>query len=85
MQHRLRDEKYAIAQAKLDVSDDIDKGACAYCFLGENGCKKDRRVGVFGKCQRSHAASKGKEGDFCRAMCSTVGTQSPLFFKNKQV
>ena len=49
MQHRLSDKKCAFTQTKLDVSNDIDKGACVYCFLGENGCKKDCRVAVVDK------------------------------------
>ena len=86
MEHRLSDEQCAIAQSKIDVSNDVDKGSCAYCFLGSNGCKHDKRVGVVGKgCHRSHSAPKGQEGSFCRALCKTVGLQGTLYLKNKLV
>ena len=49
MDHRLTDDQCSIAQSKVDVSNDIDKGACVYCFLGANGCKADKRVVVIGK------------------------------------
>jgi hypothetical protein len=88
MDHRLTDDQCSIAQSKVDVSNDIDKGACVYCFLGANGCKADKRVGVIGRgCGRAHSAPKGSEGAFCRALCKTCGVQAttPLFFKNKAV
>ena len=88
MEHRLTDDQCAIAQSKVDISNDIDKGVCVYCFLGELGCKADKRVGVIGRgCNRAHSAPKGNEGAFCRALAKTCGLQAttPLYFKNKAV
>ena len=88
MEHRLTDDQCSIAQSKVDVSNDIDKGVCVYCFLGDLGCKADKRVGVIGRgCDRAHSAPKGSEGAFCRALAKTCGLQAttPLYFKNKAV
>ena len=50
MNHRLDNDQCAVLQAKLDVSDGIDKGSCACFFFGKAGCAKDKRAGVVGKC-----------------------------------
>ena len=44
----------AIIQAKLDQSNGIDKGACAWCLFAPNGCPKDKRVGLIGACGCAH-------------------------------
>ena len=56
MNHRLDNDQCAVLQAKLDVSDGIDKGSCACFYFGKTGCAKDKRAGVIGKCGWSHGA-----------------------------
>ena len=54
MNHHLDNDQCVVLQAKLDVSDGIDKGSCACFYFGKTGCAKDKRAGVIGKCSWSH-------------------------------
>ena len=47
------DSLLGIIQAKMDQSNGIDKGACAWRLLGPNG-PRDRRVGLQASCGRAH-------------------------------
>ena len=85
MNHRLDNDQCAVLQAKLDVSDGIDKGSCACFFFGKTGCAKDKRAGVIGKCGWSHGAPQDRKDLFCRALCKTANMPPPMRLKNQRV
>ena len=73
-----------IIQAKLDQSNGIDKGACAWCLFAPNGCPKDKRVGLIGACGRAHMGLIDRKPAFCIAACKTPGLEGPLYLNNKK-
>ena len=73
-----------IIQAKLDQSNGIDKGACAYCLFYKDGCPKDKRVGLMGACGRAHMGPIDRKPAFCIAAAKTAGLEGPLYLNNKQ-
>ena len=73
-----------IIQAKLDQSNSIDKGACAYCLFYKNGCPKDKRVGLMGACGRAHMGPIDRKPAFCIAAAKTAGLEGPLYLNNKK-
>ena len=73
-----------IIQAKLDQSNGIDKGACAYCLFYKNGCPKDKRVGLIGACGRAHMGPTDRKPAFCIAAAKTAGLEGPLYLNNKK-
>ena len=73
-----------IIQAKLDQSNGIDKGACAYCLFYKNGCPKDKRVGLMGACGRAHMGPIDRKPAFCIAAAKTAGLEGPLYLNNKK-
>ena len=85
MNHRLNNEQCAVLQAKLDVSDGIDKGSCACFYFGETGCAKDKRAGVVGKCGWSHGAPADRKEAFTQALCKTANMAPPMRLKNQRV
>ena len=85
MNHRLTNDQCAVLQAKLDVSDGIDKGSCACFYFGKTGCAKDKRAGVIGKCGWRHGAPQDRKDLFCRALCKTANMPPPMRLKNQRV
>ena len=73
-----------IIQAKLDQSNGIDKGACAWCLFAKNGCPKDKRVGLMGACGRAHMGPTDRKPAFCIAAAKTAGLEGPLYLNNKK-
>ena len=73
-----------IIQAKLDQSNGIDKGACAWCLFAKNGCPKDKRVGLMGACGRAHMGPIDRKPAFCIAAAKTAGLEGPLYLNNKK-
>ena len=74
----------SIIQAKMDQSNGIDKGACAWCLFGPSGCPKDRRVGLRGSCGRAHMGPTDRKPIFCITACTTKGLEGPLYLNNKK-
>jgi hypothetical protein len=74
----------AIVQSKLDQSNGVDKGACAWCLFSKNGCPKDKRVGLIGACGRAHMGPGDRKPAFCIAAAKTAGLEGPLYLNNKQ-
>ena len=85
MNHCLVNDQCAVLQAKLDVSDGIDKGSCACFFFGKNGCAKDKRAGLVAKCCYSHGAPADRNDLFCRALCKTANMAPPIRLKNQRM
>ena len=77
------DSLLGVIQAKMDQSNGIDKGACAWCLLGPNG-PQDRRVGLQGSCGRAHMGPADRKPQFCIAACTTAGLNGPLYLNNKK-
>ena len=73
-----------IIQSKLDQSNGIDKGACAYCLFNKDGCPKDKRVGLMGACGRAHMGPIDRKPAFCIAASKTAGLEGPLYLNNKK-
>ena len=69
MNHRLDNGQCAVLQAKLDVSDGIDKGSCACFLFGKNGCAKDKRQG-----RESLFTGAGRRDDDTSMVLSTAVT-----------
>ena len=78
------DSLLGIIQAKMDQSNGIDKGACAWCLFGPNGCPQDRRVGLQASCGRAHMGPIDRKPPFCIAACKTAGLEGPLYLNNKK-
>ena len=78
------DSLLAIIQAKLDQSNGIDKGACAWCLFAKNGCPRDKRVGLQGSCGRAHMGPADRKPAFCITACKTAGLEGPLYLNNKK-
>ena len=73
-----------IIQAKMDQSSGVDKGACAWCLLGPNGCPHDKRVGVQASCGRAHMGPTDRKPAFCIAAVKSSGLEGPLYLNNKK-
>ena len=71
-----------IAQAEMNVSPGLDKGCCAACLLGEDGCDEDSRAGVMGKCGLAHQAPKDQQEQFCVDVAATAGLKVPYVARN---
>jgi hypothetical protein len=78
------DSLLVIIRAKLDQSNGIDKGACAWCLFGPDGCPKDKRVGLQGLCLRAHMGPADRKPAFCISACKTAGLEGPLYLNNKK-
>ena len=78
------DSLLVIIQAKLDQSNGIDKGACAWCLFGPNGCPKDKRVGLQGRAAARTWARRTASRRSASAACKTAGLEGPLYLNNKK-
>ena len=85
MEHRLNNDNCALLQAKLDVSNGLDKGVCAYFFFGTCGCAKDKRAGVIGKCGKAHSGPADRKDEFMKALCKTASMKMPMRLKNQRL
>ena len=85
MNNRLDNGQCAVLQAKLDVSDGIDKGSCACFFFGKTGYAKDKRAGVVGKCGWSHGVPTDRKDLFFRALCKTANMAPSMRLKNQRL
>jgi len=81
-QCRLSADRVKIVQAKMNASRGLDKGCCAACLLGEDGCDEDSRAGVMGKCGWAHQGPKGQEAQFCVDVAATAGLKVPYVARN---
>ena len=66
----------------MNVSRGLDKGCCAACLLGEDGCDLDDRVGVIGKCGWAHMGPLGQEPQFKLDVAATAGLKVPYSTRN---
>ena len=69
----------------MNVSRGLDKGCCAACLLGEDGCDEDDRAGVMGKCGWAHQGPNDQQAQFCLDVAATAGLKVPYVAKNIRV
>jgi len=50
-----------------------DKGCCAACLLGEDGCDEDGRADVMGTCGLQHQGPKDQQAQLCADVTKTAG------------
>ena len=83
-QCRLSADRVKIVQSKMNVSRGLDKGCCAACLLGEDGCDEDDRAGagVMGKCGWAHQGPKDQQAQFYLDVATTSGFKVPYSARN---
>ena len=79
----IEDSLPGIIQAKIDQSNGIDKGVCAWCLFGPNG-PHDRQVGRQAPCGRAHMGPVDRKPPLCIAACKTPGLEGPLYLINNK-